>query len=348
MSNRAVVASSARARPAKARTASTKFVAFGELLVRLDTKDHERFVQAETLGAHYTGGEANVAAALSQWGVETFAVSKVPAHEIGQACLNHMRRFGINTDFVVRGGPRLGILYVETGASQRAGKVIYDREHSSFRGMRLSEVDWKAVLLGKDWLHFTGTAPALGPNVLAVLKAGLHEARRRRVTVSFDCNYRSTLWSVKRARRILRDLMPLVDVFVGTHHDARALFDIDAEPAASALQMKKRFGFRRVAYTLRRGASASVNHFAGLLCDGPRCRTSREYEMHVIDRIGGGDAFSAGLIYGLLTGWPSQRTIEFAAAAACLKHSIPQDFNLVTLEEVEQLVAGGESGQIRR
>jgi 2-dehydro-3-deoxygluconokinase len=325
-----------------------RFVAFGELLLRLDTKGHERFVQAETLGAHYTGGEANVAAALSQWGAETFAVSKVPAHEIGQACVNYMRRFGIHTDFVVRGGTRLGILYVEAGASQRPPKVIYDREHSSFRGIRPSEVDWRTLLRGKDWLHFTGTAPALGPNVLAVLRAGLREAKRQRVTVSFDCNYRSTLWNVEEARRTLKGLMPFVDVFVGTHHDARTLFGIDAEPAQSALQMRKRFGFKRVAYTLRQGSSASVSRFAGLLCEGAKCHTSREYEMHIVDRIGGGDAFTAGLVYGLMAGWPTQRTIEFAAAAGCLKHSIPGDFNLVTLDEVEQLLADGGAGRVKR
>jgi 2-dehydro-3-deoxygluconokinase len=280
--------------------------------------------------------------------VETSVVSKVPANEIGQACVNYLRRFGIHTDFVLRGGPRLGILYVETGASQRPSKVIYDREHTSFRAIRRSEVDWKTILRGKDWLHFTGTAPALGPNVLAVLRDGLRMANRLGVTVSFDCNYRSTLWGAEEARRTLKGLMPHVSVFVGTHHDARALFGIDAEPAQSAVLMRERFGFKRVAYTLRQGASASVNRFAGLLCDGPKCFTSREYEMHIVDRIGGGDAFTAGLAHGLMAGWPSQRTIEFAAASACLKHSIPGDFNLVSFDEVAHLADEGASGRVSR
>lgn len=325
-----------------------KVVAFGELLLRLDTRNYERFVQAEVFGAHYTGGEANVAASLAQWGMQTFAVSKVPDHEIGQACVNYLRRFNINTDGVLRGPGRLGILYVETGASQRPSKVVYDREHTCFRGIQRDELNWNAILRGKDWFHFTGTAPALGPNVLAVLKDGLRTAQRKGVTVSFDCNYRSTLWSEEEARRTLKGLMPFVDVFVGTHHDARALFGIDAEPAQSALQMRKRFGFKRVAYSLRQGSSSSVSRFAGLICEGARCHTSREYEMHIVDRIGGGDAFTAGMVYGLMAGWPAQRTIEFAAAAGCLKHSIPGDFNLVTLDEVEQLAAAGSSGRVRR
>lgn len=327
---------------------SRKVVAFGELLLRLDTKNYERFVQAEVLGAHYTGGEANVAAALSQWGVDTFAVSKVPDHEIGQACVNYMRRFNINTDWVLRGPGRLGILYVETGASQRPSKVVYDREHTCFREIKRDELDWNTILGGKDWLHFTGTAPALGPNVLAVLKDGLRAAKRKGVTVSFDCNYRSTLWSRPEAARVLGGLMKWVDVFIGTHHDARLLFGIEGDPAESAALLRGRFGFQAVAYTLREGASASVNRFGGLLCDDRGCSTSRSYDMQIVDRIGGGDAFTAGLIHGLLQRWSRQRTVEFAAAAGCLKHSIPGDFNLVSLAEVEQLVATGESGRVQR
>jgi 2-dehydro-3-deoxygluconokinase len=321
-----------------------KFVAFGELLLRLDAKGHERFVQAGEFRTCYTGGEANVAVSLSQWGVQTFAVSKVPAHEIGQACINYLHRYGINIEGVVRGGERLGVLYVESGALPRPSKVIYDRAHSSFRDVQRREINWNAVLRGKDWLHFTGTAPALGPNVLAVLRAGLSAAKRLGVKVSFDCNYRSTLWSVAEARRILPGLMNFVNVFMGTHHDACLLFDIDAEPAESARQMCRRFGFQHVAYTLR----PALSRLAGLLHDGKHCQFSREYEMQIVDRIGGGDAFSAGVIYGLLAHWPAQRTVEFAAAASCLKHTIPGDFNLVSKQEIEQLMAEGGTGRIQR
>jgi 2-dehydro-3-deoxygluconokinase len=323
-------------------------VTFGELLLRLDTPGHQRFVQAEQFGARYTGGEANVAAELAQWGVKTFAVSKVPDHEIGQACVNYLRRFNVNTDWIVRGPGRLGILYVETGASQRPSKVVYDRDHTCFRGIRRRELDWDAILRGKDWFHFTGTAPALGPNVLAVLKDGLQAAKRKKVTVSFDCNYRSTLWKREEAARVLKGLMEYVDVFVGTHHDARAMFGIDAQPAESAALLRRRFGFQAVAYTLREGASASANRFGGLLCEAKGCDVSRFYDMQMVDRIGGGDAFTGGIIYGILLGLPRRKRIEFAAAAGCLKHSIPGDFNLVSIDDVQQLVATGESGRVQR
>ncbi len=323
-------------------------VTFGELLLRLDTRGYERFVQSEGFGARYTGGEANVAAELAQWGVETFAVSKVPDHEIGQACVNYLRRFSINTDWVLRGPGRLGVLYVETGASQRSSKVVYDRDHTCFRGIRRGELDWDAILRGKDWFHFTGTAPALGPNVLAALKDGLRAAKRKKVTVSFDCNYRSTLWKHEEAARVLKGLMEYVDVFVGTHHDARTMFGIDAQPAESAALLRRRFGFRAVAYTLREGASASANRFGGLLCDAKGCDVSRSYDMQMVDRIGGGDAFTGGLIYSMLFRLPRRRMIEFAAAAGCLKHTIPGDFNLVSINEVQALADGDATGRIRR
>jgi len=230
-----------------------RMVAFGDLLLRLDAPGHQRFVQSEQFAARYTGGEANVAVALAQWGVETFAVSKVPDHEIGQACVNYLRRFNINTDAVLRGAGRLGILYVEAGASQRPSKVIYDREHTCFCGVRRDEFDWDLILRGKDWFHFTGTAPALGPNVLAVLTDALRAARRKGITVSFDCNYRRALWRPEEAAGVLKALIADVDVFLGTHHDARALFGIDAEPAESAARMRRNFGLQYVAYTLREG-----------------------------------------------------------------------------------------------
>jgi 2-dehydro-3-deoxygluconokinase len=305
-------------------------------------------VQAGEFTARYTGGEANVAASLALWGHEAFAVSKVPAHEIGQACVNYLRRYGVNTDWVARGGDRLGILYVEIGASQRPSRVLYDRGHSSFREIQAEDFDWEAILAGKDWLHFTGTAPALGPNVREILQAALRTAKRLGVTVSFDCNYRSTLWSVDEARAALPAFMPYVDLFVGSSYDTEVLFDIPGLPDESAARLREEFGLQRVSYTLRRGASASVNRLAGLLCDAKGSWCSRECELHPVDRIGGGDAFTAGLIHGIASGWEGQQIVEFAAAASCLKHSIPGDFNLVSLEEVQQLVETGEAGRVRR
>jgi 2-dehydro-3-deoxygluconokinase len=337
--------------------AAKKVVTFGELLLSLATKDYQRFVQAEEFVARYTGAEANVGVSLVHFGVEAYAVSKVPAHEIGQACINYLRRYGVNTDYIVRGGERLGQLYLETGASQRPSKVIYDRAHSSIREIRPKEFDWDTILAGKDWLHFSGTAPALGKSVIAVLTDGLRTAQRLGLKVSCDCNYRSKLWTLKEAGRVLTGLMEYVNVFIGGREDAEKLFGIraPATETGGALQdqraaelLRQRFGLACVAMTLRHGVSASVNRLAGLLCDATGCYTSRTYEMQIVDRVGGGDAFTAGLIYGVLSGYDPQRTIEFAAAASCLKHSIPGDFNLVTVDEVEQLLAGDASGRVQR
>jgi 2-dehydro-3-deoxygluconokinase len=289
-----------------------------------------------------------VAVALAQWGVETFAVSKVPPHEIGQACVNMLRRYGVNTDHVLRGGDRLGILYVETGASQRASKVIYDRARTSFRTLKQGELDWKAILSGRDWLHITGTAPALGENVRRVVRDGLRTAKRLGVTVSLDVNYRASLWPVSEARRVLGGLLRDVDVFVGTTHDAAALFGISGEPAESANALRTRFGLRAVAYTLRSGDGASGGSLAGLLCDSKGIHESRRHAMQFVDRIGGGDAFTAGLIYGMVRKWRGTECIEFATASGVLKHSIPGDFNLAGLDEVKALAAGDGSGRIKR
>lgn len=337
-------------------TERKKVVCFGELLLSLCTKGYERFVQAEEFVARYTGAEANVGVALAHFGLDAFAVSRVPEHEIGQACINYLRRFGLNTEYVVRGGERLGTLYMETGASQRATQVIYDRAHSSIREASPGEFDWDPILAGKDWLHFSGTAPALGPNVLAVLTDGLKAARELGVKVSCDCNYRSKLWGLEEAGRVLTALMQYVNVFIGGREDAEKLFGVRADSAGSSKEkdeeaaklLRERFGFDYVAMTLREGVSASVNRLGGLLCGADGCSFSHTYEMMIVDRVGSGDAFTAGLIYGLLTGLTPQQTVEFAVATACLKHSIPGDFNLVSVKEVEQLVAGDASGRVRR
>jgi 2-dehydro-3-deoxygluconokinase len=326
-----------------------KIVTFGELLMSLCPKGHDRFVQTSEFQTRYTGAEANVGASLAGFGFDAYAVSKVPEHEIGQACVNYLRRFGINTDYVVRGGNRLGLLYLETGASQRATKVIYDRAHSSFCEVRPEEFDWKSIFAGKDWFHFSGTAPALSDAVRVVLTDALKTARELGVTVSCDCNYRSKLWGLEEAGLVLGELMPSVDCFIGGREDADKLFGVRAKDEKEAAQkLRERFGFKWVAMTLRKGLSASVNRLAGLLCCDEGCRVSREYEMQIVDRVGGGDAFTAGLIYGILQGCDAQSVVEFAVAASCLKHSIPGDFNLVSADEVEQLLAGDQSGRVQR
>lgn len=337
-------------------------IAFGELMLRLNPPGNERIVQASSFEVRYTGAEANVAVMLVGLGVRASCVSKVPDTEIGQACINYLRRFGIDTQYVVRGGGRLGLFYLEAGASQRPSKVIYDRDQSALRDALPSEFDWDAIFEDADWFHFSGTAPALGDAVRAVLRDGLLAARSKGIRVSCDLNYRARLWSPSEARTVMTSLMPYVDVLIGNEEDAEKVFGIRAEGSdvvrgelnltsheQVAAELARRFDLRYVATTLRRSVSASVNHWAGILFDGSEHYVSRSYEINpVVDRVGSGDSFSAGLIFGLLQNLSSQDCVEFAAAGSCLKHSIPGDFNLVSLQEIEMLLAGDSSGRVQR
>lgn len=334
---------------------------FGELLVRLATKRHERFVQAREFEVTYTGAEANAAVCAENFGVDTFVVSAVPEHEIGQACLNFLRQFGVNTDHVLRTGSRLGALYLESGASQRPSKVIYDRSGSSFAGIRPGEFDWDAIFAGKHWFHWSGTAPALSDNVAAVTREACESAKKHGLTVSCDLNYRRTLWAPDKARAVMGSLMPFVDVLIGGRDDASLVLGVESDmrgksgdrpdPAIYvdwARQLQKKFGFRLVATTLREGFSATENRWSGLLTDGKDFSMSDSYLMQIVDRVGGGDAFSGALIYALLQGMGRQRAISFAAAASCLKHSMHGDFNHASIGEVEALMNGGGGGRIQR
>jgi 2-dehydro-3-deoxygluconokinase len=340
---------------------SKKVAGFGELLLRLGTSQFQRFTQARQFDAFYTGAEANALVSLVNYGLEGYAVSKVPANDIGQACINFLKGHGLNTDFIVRGGDRLGLFYLETGASQRASKVIYDRANSAITTLRPGEIDWEVVLDGKDWLHFSGTAPALGPDMPAVVEEASKVARQLGVTVSCDLNYRKKLWSPEKARRVMTGLMAYVDVLMCNEEDAEMVFGIKAEGVDVqsgrvdadkyedvARQLRDRFGCKYIAITLRESLSATFNNWSGVLYDGNELHRSRCYNMYVVDRVGGGDSFDGGLIYGLLSGMPPQDAVEFAAAASCLKHSIPGDFNLASLEEVKALMQGDASGRVQR
>ncbi|MGA2512879.1 MAG: sugar kinase [Candidatus Limnocylindrales bacterium] len=343
-------------------TSRKSFVAFGDLLVRLNPKGQQRIVQAEEFEVRFTGAEANVAVSLANFGVTAFVVSKVPDNDVGQACVNSLRRFGVKTDYVRRGGERLGLFYLETGASQRPSKVIYDRAHTAFAQSGPDDYDWAAILEGKDWFHFSGTAPALGSGVVQALEEGLAAAKARGLTVSCDLNYRAKLWSADEARRIMGCLVPQVDVLLVNEEDAQKVFGIRAAGSdvstgrlveesyrQVAVQLADRFDLRRVAITLRESISASANGWAGLLYDGGQHYVSRKYLIEpVIDRVGGGDSFAAGLIYGLLSGFEPQRCVDFAAAASCLKHTINGDVNLVSFDEVLALMGGDGSGRIQR
>jgi 2-dehydro-3-deoxygluconokinase len=337
-------------------------VAFGELMLRLNPRGNQRIVQADEFEVRYTGAEANAAVMLAGLGIRASCVSRVPATEIGQACINYLRRFGVDTDHIARGGQRLGLFYLEAGVSQRASKVIYDRDHTALRDAAPSDFDWDEILADADWFHFSGTAPALGEGVRTILLEALETARRKGVRVSCDLNYRAKLWSSAEAGRVMTSLMPHVDVLIGNEEDAEKVFGITAEGSdvvrgdlvvtsyeRVASQLAKTFDLRYVATTLRTSVSASINRWAGMLFDGSVHYVSRSYEINpVVDRVGGGDSFSAGLIYGLLQGMAPQACVEFAAAASCLKHSIPGDFNLVSLKEIEMLLAGDASGRVQR
>ena len=262
----------------------------------------------------------------------------------------------------MRGGERLGLFYLETGAAQRASKIIYDRSHSAIRESKPEDYDWDAICAGKHWFHFSGTAPALGENVQLVLKDGLKAAKRHGLTVSCDLNYRAKLWSPKEASRVMTGLMQYVDALIGNEEDAEKVFGLKAEGSDVASgrlvgesykqvaeQLVRWFGFKLVATTLRESISASANGWAGLLYDGATHYLSKRYEVNpIVDRVGVGDSFTGALIYGILSGFDWQRCVEFATAASCLKHSIVGDFNMVSVKEVEALMGGDSSGRVQR
>lgn len=333
-------------------------------MLRLSTPGFSRFVQAASFDVTFGGGEANVAVALAAYGVESYFVTKLPAHEIGQAAVNHLRRFGVRTDYIVRGGERIGIYFLETGASQRPSKVIYDRAHAAITTLQQGEIDWDRVFEGAQWFHWTGITPALGERVRAELRRALEAARRARVTVSVDLNYRAKLWSVEEAQQVMRALMDYVDICIGNEEDAEKSLGVrpqgvdveagkldEAAYAELALELKRTFGFQAVAITLRESYSASINGWSALMVDNRDCQTpyrSRRYQIHLVDRVGSGDAFAGGLIYGLLMKNNTREALEFAVAASCLKQTIPGDFNLVSAGEVEKLMHGSGSGRVER
>ncbi len=322
-------------------------VFFGELLLRLGTRHHERFTQAREFEARYTGAEANAAVSLASFGAAAHLVSAVPDHELGQACVNFIRQFGVNIDHVLRCGRRLGTFYLETGAPPRPSRVIYDRAGSAFAELRPGQINWEKALAGRQWFHWSGTAPALGPGLPAVVAEACATARRLGLTVSCDLNFRSLLWDAADARRTMVPLMQNVDVLIGNDEQVRIMLGVAGQGAAAvADNVRAQFNIRAVALTQRGGPAgapwrASLGTERGVV-------SSRDYPLASVDRIGAGDAFSGALIYGLLQGWPDAEVIEFAAAAGALKHSVPGDFNLVTREEVLAVVAGDAGLRVRR
>lgn len=331
-------------------------VTFGEIMLRLCPKGYRRILQADEFEATYAGAEANVAAALSRWGLGTKFVSKVPENPLGQAAVDALRKCGIGTENVLRGGERLGIYFAERGLGLRSGQVIYDRAHSALAQAKKEEFDWKHILKGAQWLHLTGITPALGGQTAAICEEACMEAKRQNIRVSIDVNFRRKLWTQQQAGKTLSRLLPMAEVvFVGSA-EMQSLFGISCSESASredsffegARQICRMFGIETVATTLREGKEAQRNTLKGLLFqEGQNCQ-SRTYDVAIADRLGGGDAFAAGLIYALLQKMSSECAIEFATAASCLKHTCEGDFNQMSVQEVAALAQGGDGGCVLR
>jgi 2-dehydro-3-deoxygluconokinase len=340
---------------------SKKVVTLGEIMLRLSTPDFKRFVQADSFDITYGGGEANVSAALCNYGLNGTFVSKVPNNAIGQSAINHLRRYGVDTQFVARGGDRLGIYFLETGASMRASQVIYDRAGASIAEVEASEFDWDKIFDGASWLHTTGITPALSDKAAALTKAALQAARSKGITTSIDLNFRKKLWTKEKAREVMTDLCQFVDVCIGNEEDADLCLGFKAantDVTKGELnldgfkdvfkQMKEKFGFKFIASSLRESHSASDNGWSALVYDGTDFYHTKQYEVRIVDRVGSGDSFASGLIFGLVTGMPMNEAAEFGVAASAIKHTIPGDLNHATLSDVKDLMKGDGSGRVQR
>ena len=338
-----------------------KIVGFGDLLVSLAPAGYLRFRQADSFDVFYTGAEANVLAALACFGQETEFVTRLPKNPIAQSAVDHLRRFGIGTDRIVYGGDRIGVIYTEKGASQRASSVVYDRMNSAICEAQPSDFEWDSIFADAGWFHFTGITAALSDSTAAICLEACKKAKEKGLTISCDLNYRKKLWSEEKAKRVMEELVTYVDVLVANEEDADKILGIKSTGTDVntgklnkegyidvAAQICQKYGVKKVGITLRKSISASDNAWSCMLYDGKEAHFSREYMIHIVNRVGGGDSFSAGLIYSLFNGYESQDAIEFAAAASCLKHSIEFDFNLVSVDEVKALAGGNGSGRVQR
>jgi 2-dehydro-3-deoxygluconokinase len=338
-----------------------KIICFGEIMLRLNPTENLRFIQADKFHASYAGSEASVAVSLTNYGLDSAFISNIPNNEIGQAAINSLRKFGVDTSLINRIGDRLGIYFVEKGVSQRPSKVVYDRKFSAIAMASNSDFNWKEILQGAEWFHFSGITPALGDNVADICLEACKQAKKYNIKVSCDLNYRNKLWSSEKAKIVMTKLMKYVDIIIGNEEDAEKIFDIKAENTnenfsnldidsykSVAQKLKDKFDFELVALTLRESISADRNLWSGLLYDGKEYCLSNKYDINIVDRLGAGDSFAAGLIYSLVSGYKSEKIINFAVAASCLKHTIEYDFNLSSVHEVESLIEGNTSGRVQR
>ena len=340
-----------------------KVVTFGEIMLRLSPPGFERFLQSPTLQATFGGGEANVAVSLAHFGLESYYVTALPKHAIGDAAVKALRAEGVRTDHVVRSGDRVGIYFAESGASQRASTVVYDRAHSSISAMKPDAVNWANVLNGAAWFHVTGITPALGANGAEATRLAIAAARAAGVRVSVDLNYRKKLWTEAQAREVMGPMMRQVDVVIANEEDLQSVLGVHVEGTdvtsgqldiqgfrAAAERVTRDFGPTMVAITLRESVSASDNGWSAVLWDASThtMHRSQRYDVRIVDRIGGGDSFAAGLIYGLVTGRAPDAALRFAVSASALKQTIPGDFNRVAVDEVDRLAGGDASGRVQR
>ncbi|MBP5238040.1 MAG: sugar kinase [Clostridia bacterium] len=338
-----------------------KVVTFGEIMLRLAPEGHYRFFQNDRMNASFGGSEANVAVSLANFGAESVFVSKLPAHAIGQGAVDSLRAFGVDTSHIARGGERIGIYFLEKGASQRGSVCIYDRKNSAIQQAFADEFDWDAIFEGADWFHFSGITPALGANVAEICRIACAKAKEKGLKISCDLNYRAKLWTRDEAKTVMTGLLSYADICIANEEDAKDVFGIEAENTditggklnkegyvSVASQLAERFGLEKAAITLRSSISASDNDWSAMLYSKDGCHFSKTYRLHIVDRVGGGDSFAAGLIYALLAGKNDKDAVEFATAASALKHSIEGDFNRVSVNEVEKLAGGDASGRVQR
>lgn len=326
-----------------------RVVTFGEILLRLQPFGYKRLSQADSYEATYGGAEANVAAALAAMGENAAVVTKLPLNEIGQNAIDALRKVGVDTSLIVRGGERTGLYYCEKGASQRPSKVVYDRAGSAISLALRNEFDWKKIFDGANWFHFTGITPALSDELAEICLDAAKNAKKLGLTVSCDPNYRAKLWSKDKASRVLMNLMPFVDVCITNVPQVSDVFGMTADNERElADKLIAKFGFKTVAFTRRESFSASDNDYSGALYTADGFAESRTYSMRIVDRVGGGDAFAAGLIYAMTHGYDLQKAVDFAVAAAVLKHSIEGDVAYITVDEIEQLAGGDGTGRVQR
>ncbi|MCK5853319.1 sugar kinase [bacterium] len=341
-----------------------KIITFGEIMLRLATPDYLRFHQSTEFEASFGGGESNVAVSLANFGLDVDFVTRLPENDIGDAVIKTLRKYNVGVDKIIFGGERLGIYFLESGAVSRASKVIYDRAHSAVSEIEPDMIDWDKVFENAEWFHWTGITPAISQSAAEVLKIAIAKANEKNITVSVDLNYRKKLWKYgKTAQEIMPELVAGCDIVLGNEEDAEKTLGIltegvdvtsgevnaEAYESVSKQIMKKFPRVKKVITTLRGSISASHNTWSGVLFDGEKLYKSPVYQItHIVDRVGGGDSFMAGLIYGIITYKEDEAALNFAVAASCLKHTIKGDFNLVTVDEVEKLMAGDTSGRVSR